>query len=216
MPDKLSRREREKIRHRREMIEAAKKLFALKGFRGTTLDEIAEEAEFGKGTLYNYFENKEDIYVETLASVFIAVAEIVAKVDAEAKDFCGFIRSHTMSMVRYAVDDPYGSALFGQRAAHEELAKSPEATGRLMRHIKTIREVMTRRFTDARAAGELRRDLPIDQLISFYRHAFHCFLGEHGAFTAHSRSETPIGELAEVVLTIFLNGALNRPTREES
>lgn len=39
------------------MLRAARSVFAEKGYDGATLDEIAERAEFGKGTLYNYFEN---------------------------------------------------------------------------------------------------------------------------------------------------------------
>ncbi len=38
------------------MLEAAQAVFAEKGYARATLDEIAGRAEFGKGTLYNYFE----------------------------------------------------------------------------------------------------------------------------------------------------------------
>ena len=59
---KLSRRERERLMRRRAMLNAAKAVFAEKGYANATLDEIAERAEFGKGTLYNYFEEgKEEI-----------------------------------------------------------------------------------------------------------------------------------------------------------
>jgi TetR/AcrR family transcriptional regulator, repressor of fatR-cypB operon len=58
----LSRREREKRVRQQEILKAARELFVSKGFRETTLDEIARHAEFGKGTLYNYFESKEDLF----------------------------------------------------------------------------------------------------------------------------------------------------------
>ncbi len=58
----LSRRERERLRRRQAMLRAAQSVFAEKGYARATLDEIAERAEFGKGTLYNYFEGgKEDL-----------------------------------------------------------------------------------------------------------------------------------------------------------
>lgn len=53
----LSRRERERRRRRRTMRRAAQSVFAEKGYEQATLEEIAEKAEFGKGTLYNYFED---------------------------------------------------------------------------------------------------------------------------------------------------------------
>lgn len=54
--EKLSRRERERLARRQAMLEAARAVFAEKGYTHATLEEIAQRAEFGKGTLYNYFE----------------------------------------------------------------------------------------------------------------------------------------------------------------
>ncbi len=59
---RIGRKEREFQSRRREILEAAERLFAQKGFFPTTMSEIAEEAEFGTGTLYKYFKSKEDLY----------------------------------------------------------------------------------------------------------------------------------------------------------
>ena len=59
---KLSRREREKRRQRQEMIAAALSLFSEKGYHNVSMQEIAETAEFAIGTLYKFFQNKEDLY----------------------------------------------------------------------------------------------------------------------------------------------------------
>ncbi|RKY67599.1 MAG: hypothetical protein DRQ02_06825 [Candidatus Latescibacterota bacterium] len=58
----LSRRVREKIAHRQQILEAAKRVFAKKGFHASTVDEIAREADFSKGTVYVHFANKEDLF----------------------------------------------------------------------------------------------------------------------------------------------------------
>jgi len=58
----LPRREREKLRQRREMLSAALGLFSEKGYHSVSMQEIAEAAEFAIGTLYKFFENKEDLY----------------------------------------------------------------------------------------------------------------------------------------------------------
>ena len=60
--EKISRKEREYLAHRGEILSAAEKVFAAKGFFPTTMSEIAETAEFGTGTLYKYFKSKEDLY----------------------------------------------------------------------------------------------------------------------------------------------------------
>ncbi len=67
--ENLSRREREKAQHRRDIMDAAIKVFAEKGYHVATLDEVAQEAEFSKGALYLYFSNKEDILFSILNEV---------------------------------------------------------------------------------------------------------------------------------------------------
>lgn len=66
----LSRKERERIYKRQEIINAAREVFAHRGFSAATLDEIAERAEFGKGTLYSYFQSKEELFDTVLADMF--------------------------------------------------------------------------------------------------------------------------------------------------
>lgn len=61
-PGKLSRRERENLRQRAEILEAALRLFSQKGYHNVSMREIAGEAEFGIGTLYKFFSNKESLY----------------------------------------------------------------------------------------------------------------------------------------------------------
>ena len=56
------RKEREKKMRRQQIMDAAKKVFAAKGFGGATMENIAEEAEFSPATLYLYFKNKDELF----------------------------------------------------------------------------------------------------------------------------------------------------------
>jgi len=60
--EKLPRREREKLRQRNEILATALDLFAEKGYHNVSMHEIAGKAEFAIGTLYRFFQNKEDLY----------------------------------------------------------------------------------------------------------------------------------------------------------
>jgi TetR/AcrR family transcriptional regulator len=60
--ERISRKEREYLAHREEILSAAEKVFAAKGFFPTTMSDIAREAEFGTGSLYKYFKSKEELY----------------------------------------------------------------------------------------------------------------------------------------------------------
>src|ERR687893_784666 len=60
------RRERERRQRRSDILTAARKLFFTKGFRDTTIDEIARVTELARGTVYLYFAGKEEIYATVL------------------------------------------------------------------------------------------------------------------------------------------------------
>ncbi|MEX2399630.1 MAG: TetR/AcrR family transcriptional regulator, partial [Rhodothermales bacterium] len=76
----LPRRERERLMRRRLMLDAALSVFAEKGYADATLDEIAQRAEFGKGTLYNYFEGgKEEILIAVFDDVYAALHQLIER-----------------------------------------------------------------------------------------------------------------------------------------
>ena len=77
--EKVGRREREYLAHREEILSAAGKVFAAKGFFLTTMSDIAREAEFGTGTLYKYFRSKEELY-------FTLIDEKVEKINCLVKE----------------------------------------------------------------------------------------------------------------------------------
>jgi TetR/AcrR family transcriptional regulator len=61
-----TRKEREKLVHRTEILQAALNLFSSKGFHNVSMQDIAMESEFAVGTLYNFFQSKEQLFTELL------------------------------------------------------------------------------------------------------------------------------------------------------
>jgi TetR/AcrR family fatty acid metabolism transcriptional regulator len=49
-------------KRRKKILKAAERLFAKQGFHGTEVESIAKAAGVSKGSVYNYFKNKEDIF----------------------------------------------------------------------------------------------------------------------------------------------------------
>ena len=66
-----SLREQRRIQHqdlsRNQLLDAAEQVFGRKGFHDTTLKEIAELAEFSVGSVYSFFENKDDLFQQIFA-----------------------------------------------------------------------------------------------------------------------------------------------------
>jgi AcrR family transcriptional regulator len=62
----VSRREQRRLEHhdlsRGQLLDAAEEVFGRKGFHETTLKEVAELAGFSVGSVYSFFENKDDLF----------------------------------------------------------------------------------------------------------------------------------------------------------
>ncbi|HEX6568359.1 MAG TPA: TetR/AcrR family transcriptional regulator [Acidimicrobiales bacterium] len=62
----LSRREQRRLQHqdlsRGQLLDAAEEVFGRKGFHQATLKEVAELAEFSVGSVYSFFDNKDDLF----------------------------------------------------------------------------------------------------------------------------------------------------------
>ena len=60
------KRKKEKESKRNNILKAARKLFFDKGFKAVTVDSIAAKAGVSKGSIYLYFDSKEEIYAQVL------------------------------------------------------------------------------------------------------------------------------------------------------
>ncbi len=69
-----------------EIVKAAMRVFAQRGVVKTKMADIAEAAGIGKGTVYEYFRSKEDIFAETYRLVFEGTTEKVSAVLASGLD----------------------------------------------------------------------------------------------------------------------------------
>lgn len=63
---------------RRQIIEAAFKVFSEKGYHNTTMADIARTLKVGHGTLYRYFDNKLDIATSVIEDIIMQISAIVA------------------------------------------------------------------------------------------------------------------------------------------
>ena len=62
------------------ILEAARKVFAMKGFNEATVDDIADAAGVAKGTVYLYYRSKRDVY---LAALKFGIQQMYAALDEQ-------------------------------------------------------------------------------------------------------------------------------------
>ncbi len=77
---------------RNQMLEAATKVFAEKGFHATTIKDIATVAGIAHGTIYNYFENK--------TALMLGIFDRLNETDQRAEDFSKFIDGDFRSFMK--------------------------------------------------------------------------------------------------------------------
>lgn len=65
------RKEREKIQRRNAIIDSAEKVFFKEGIENASMDQVAQEAELSKGTIYLYFKSKDELYRAIILRGFI-------------------------------------------------------------------------------------------------------------------------------------------------
>jgi AcrR family transcriptional regulator len=153
-PAKVGRRERKRSETRERIFRTALELFARRGFFETTVEEITEAADVGKGTFFNYFPSKERV----LGMLHEVQLSKVAQAESAAKDSNLPIRDVLRQFMRSIVVEPGRGQLLARgllatvftNEAIRELLVGTMARGR--RSLETILVLGQKR-------GEIRRDL---------------------------------------------------------
>src|SRR5215831_3241471 len=86
---------------RRAILKAARTVFARQGYASTVVDDIARQAEIGKGTLYLYFPSKEQIYLAALLEDAQRLDQESRTAMAAAKTWQDKLRAYIEVRMRY-------------------------------------------------------------------------------------------------------------------
>ena len=101
-----TKRKELKEQKRLEIIRAACKLFAEKGYYNTTIPHIAQAVGMSVGNIYNYFESKEALAKEIMITVSNWVGERLRKIEEMDVDYREKIRLFVKSFFEIAVEEP--------------------------------------------------------------------------------------------------------------
>ena len=144
----LSRKEHEQKLHKDLIIKAAAQIFAEKGYDKTTLDEVAQLAEFSKGSLYNYFENKEDLFLTTLEEGIKKLIEQMRMVEQIESSVFGQTKAILSVMVTYFYEnDSFNKhRAFFQMMVNEKRVMACQASDQFLNRMQQMHKDMTQYF----------------------------------------------------------------------
>lgn len=100
-----------KERRRREIIQAACKVFSEKGYHSTRIDDIAAELNISRGLFYHYFQSKLDIYVQVIEELITKITEgVLAETEVKPRtreEFIDQMRRLGKRLLDILTEEPY-------------------------------------------------------------------------------------------------------------
>lgn len=160
-----SRREQRRLLHqdlsRNQLLDAAEEVFGEKGFHDTTLKEIAELAEFSVGSVYSFFENKDDLFLNVFlrrgAEFLPGMEEVVEgpgtpleKLHALVDYQIGFFRRH-----------PHFGRLYLRSASGNQGGPDTPESPDLNANYQKAMDGQAALFAQGQKAGQLRDGDPV-------------------------------------------------------
>lgn len=99
------RDERRTARRREDILRAATRLFAERGFAGTDVQVVADELGVGKGTIYRYFPSKRDLFLAAVDRGMQRLTEWVDQMAAAFEDPLEQIRAAMAAYLQFFVEN---------------------------------------------------------------------------------------------------------------
>ncbi|MGN6771337.1 MAG: TetR family transcriptional regulator C-terminal domain-containing protein [Rhizobiaceae bacterium] len=157
------RRTRIQTEKRELILEAALEVFSAHGFRGSTIDQIAEAAGMSKPNLLYYFRRKEDIHEALIERLLKTWLQPLRELD-EAGDPFTELRSYIRRKLEMARDYPRESRLF----ANEILQGAPRIMPLLEGELKTLVEEKAAIISGWMRAGKIATTDPRHLIFSIW------------------------------------------------
>ena len=145
------------------ILEAALDVFSVHGFRGATIDQIAEAAGMSKPNLLYYFPRKEEIHKRLISALLDTWLAPLREMDADG-DPIPEIRSYIRRKLEMARDFPRESRLF----ANEMLQGAPRTIDMLEIDLKALVDEKAKIITGWMDQGKLSRADPYHLLFSIW------------------------------------------------
>lgn len=146
------------------LVRVATRLFADRGFEGTSVQEIVEAARVTKGAMYHYFDSKDDLLYEIYGRILRMQMERLEKVAGSERPLEERLHAAAADVVVTTLENLDDTKIF-LRSMHQ-LAPEKQKTVRAER--RRYHERFRAMVTEGQESGLLRDDVPADLVVEFY------------------------------------------------
>jgi len=192
-----------------QIVDAAAKLFAEKGFDGTSIDDIAEACGVAPGLIYHYFDSKTDILKALMErKAFLPRMAEILKTPPK-----GTVEETLAELARAIwemLEEKRDLALM----MHGEMQRNPEVAKVIGETIKTGVRLLSEYLNAQKSEGELRGDLDTEIFVrTFWGALFESFFAHHKLSPFVGRISPK--KLVQGIVRLLLYGAIN-PNRNQT
>jgi AcrR family transcriptional regulator len=189
------------------IAQAAKAVFAERGYQGATLEEIAHRAGMSKATIYIYYKNKDDLFlqvVEELVNMAMAItAEEATTSRPPIEKLYAMVRN---KMEFYERERDFFRIYLNERHGLEIAPKDPHKQALREMYLQGV-QTLSKVLQEGMDVGVLR---PMDsRRLAFFLQEMMSTIQIH---RFQGKAKTSVQEDVEQLLELFLNGALQRQT----
>jgi AcrR family transcriptional regulator len=186
---------------RRQILDAAVRVFARQGFHATRVSDIADEAGVAYGLVYHYFRSKEEVLNELFAerwSLLLAAIEEADKAGGPHRDRLAAVAMFIIDSYRYDPDL--------MKVIIVEVTRAANSFGQT--HLVEIRrayESIAKIVADGQEAGAFRTDIaPLFASMTFYGAVEQLLSG--WIFDVIPTSDTAFDEAKDLLVTTICDG----------
>jgi TetR/AcrR family transcriptional regulator len=181
------------------VLDCAKRAFARRGYSGANVNVVAREAGISVGSLYQYFQTKENLFLTLIEESHATLTSVIDDIFARVPGFFDRVEALLRAAVEWSQKDPDLLNLYIACTTEELAPLAAKLSGR-------IESVAARRYSqmvaEAKERGEIDADLSepatafcLDNLFlivqfsfgsEYYRERLGLFLGENAAHEAEA------------------------------
>ncbi len=137
-----------KAKRRVELLQAARTVFASKGYHDAKIEDIVAEAKVAKGTFYLYFRDKRSIFVELVDAFFLRIEGAILTVETSV-DIESQVKHNLRALVAVLLDDPLLAQILLSYAA----GLDPAFVAKIRAFYESVRDMLTESLVVGQGLG---------------------------------------------------------------
>jgi TetR/AcrR family transcriptional regulator of autoinduction and epiphytic fitness len=140
------------VDRRQQVLQAAAKSFSLFGYKATTMDQVAKIANVGKGTIYTFFTNKEQLFDEILRDMMMEMKTIAEREIRRDRPFFDNLHRVLDALLEFRSEQE----LFIKLSQENREFGTPQAGEGLEKIENVVLEYLEREVQQALQQGEIK------------------------------------------------------------